>query len=198
MEIPNIYFLQEILFPFEVIVKNADHNDHIFLTLSSIDVEPIRKSPPSATVFYRFLAELKEQAGQELLEQTVQSLVARTAKLAKVRKLPPVSFSYDGQPVNSRGDPADFVQFWLRKGAHVVIYGALGMALAAALGSAGPGVRRCRVLAGVILVLVAVLDEWHQTFVPGRTGRMADVLVDLAGYVFFIFLARLTTLLVRR
>jgi hypothetical protein len=43
----------------------------------------IRKSLPSATVFYRFLAELKEQAGQELLEQTVQSLVARTAKLAK-------------------------------------------------------------------------------------------------------------------
>lgn len=133
-----MYFLQEILFPFEVFVQNADHDDHIFLALSSIDVEPIRKkfsyhmgvgrpgydrtalfralvlqrllqlpgiealvkclkyspqlaywcgfdirkSPPSATVFYRFLAELKEQVGQELLEQAVQSLVTRAAKLA--------------------------------------------------------------------------------------------------------------------
>ncbi|WP_114679231.1 VanZ family protein [Desulfofundulus thermocisternus] len=40
---------------------------------------------------------------------------------------------------------------------------------------------------GVILVLVAALDEWHQTFVPGRTGRAVDVLVDLAGYTVLAF-----------
>ncbi|SHJ33040.1 helix-turn-helix transcriptional regulator, partial [Desulfofundulus thermosubterraneus] len=28
---------------------------------------------------------------------------------------------------------------------------------------------------------------WHQTFVPGRTGRAVDVLVDLAGFVVLAF-----------
>jgi VanZ family protein len=27
-------------------------------------------------------------------------------------------------------------------------------------------------------VLVASLDEWHQTFLPSRTGRVADVMLD--------------------
>ncbi|WP_073167016.1 hypothetical protein [Desulfofundulus australicus] len=43
--------------------------------------------------------------------------------MEKVRELPPVSFSYSGQLVDNRRAPADFIQFWLRKGAHVVIYG---------------------------------------------------------------------------
>ncbi|RYG25979.1 VanZ family protein [bacterium] len=31
------------------------------------------------------------------------------------------------------------------------------------------------------VVLAAVLDEFHQTFVPGRGGRFTDVLIDLTG-----------------
>ena len=30
--------------------------------------------------------------------------------------------------------------------------------------------------------LYACSDEWHQSFVPGRVGRFADVLVDSAGF----------------
>ncbi|MBE3585041.1 VanZ family protein [Desulfofundulus thermocisternus] len=75
--------------------------------------------------------------------------------MEKVRELPLVSFSCSGQLVDSRLAPADFIQFWLRKGAHVVIYGALGLSLAAAL----QGLNRKRWFwAGVILVLVAALD----------------------------------------
>ncbi|WP_072871673.1 hypothetical protein [Desulfofundulus thermosubterraneus] len=62
--------------------------------------------------------------------------------MEKVRELPLVSFSYGGQPVDNRLAPADFIQFWLRKGAHVLLYGALGMAMAAALGGTGSGGRR--------------------------------------------------------
>ncbi|SHF56968.1 VanZ like family protein [Desulfofundulus australicus DSM 11792] len=72
--------------------------------------------------------------------------------------------------------------------AHVVIYGALGLSLAAALERVS---KRRWFLAGVILVLVAALDEWHQTFVSGRTGRAVDVLVELAGFVVLAFLSRL-------
>lgn len=32
--------------------------------------------------------------------------------------------------------------------------------------------------AWVISVIIASLDEWHQTFLPSRTGRFADVILD--------------------
>ncbi len=131
-------------------------------------------------------------SGQPFAEQDLRPEIRQhTGVVEKVRELPPVRFSYGGQPVDNRRAPADFVQFWLRKGAHVLLYGALGMALAGALGGTGFGGRRRWMLAGVIVVLVATLDEWRQTFVPGRTGRAVDVLVDLAGFVLLAFLSRL-------
>jgi VanZ family protein len=30
-------------------------------------------------------------------------------------------------------------------------------------------------------LIVAASDEWHQTFIPGRTGRVQDVFLDMAG-----------------
>ncbi len=71
-------------------------------------------------------------------------------------------FSYDGQVVNSRLDPADFIQFWLRKGAHIFIYGLLGLALANALKAKGlEGFRRW-LTAGALVLVVAAFDEWNQ------------------------------------
>jgi len=134
-----MFYLQEILFPFEVFIQNADYSDRIFWALSLIDIKPvqkkffkhcrvgrpgysrvalfralilqrflqlpniealvkclkyspqlaywcgfdIRKPVPSSTVFYRFLADLKKQDGQQLLEQTAQSLINSMAKLTE-------------------------------------------------------------------------------------------------------------------
>jgi len=39
---------------------------------------------------------------------------------------------------------------------------------------------RWAVIAFFMSVLVASLDEWHQTFIPSRTGRFADVVLDSA------------------
>jgi len=38
-----MYVLQEVLFSFEVFIKNTDEDDQIFLALASIDVESIKK-----------------------------------------------------------------------------------------------------------------------------------------------------------
>ena len=46
-------------------------------------------------------------------------------------------------------------------------------------GQAGRG--RSLLVAWTLTVLYAVSDEYHQTFVSGRTGRGFDVLVDAAG-----------------
>ncbi len=41
----------------------------------------------------------------------------------------------------------------------------------------------------------AALDEFHQSFVPGRTASVADVLLDTAGGIAAQILAALVTLL---
>ncbi|MCL6634244.1 MAG: VanZ family protein [Peptococcaceae bacterium] len=133
-----------------------------------------------------FLSIIACFSSQSFTEQDLRPELERRGWLMQVvQKLPPVRFSYDGQAVDSRRAPADFVQFWLRKGAHVFMYGVLGLFLAAALkGSGLKGSGRWLVTAA-LLILVASLDEWNQLGVPGRTGRVADVMVDLAGFFFF-------------
>ncbi len=79
-----------------------------------------------------------------------------------------------------------FIQLFLRKGAHMVVYGLFGLIAAFSLGS--KGLWRW-VGAGFLVALVAVLDEWHQTSVPGRTGCALDVLVDTAGFLLFAAVA---------
>ena len=44
------------------------------------------------------------------------------------------------------------------------------------------GAARTRILmAGLICLIFAALDEWHQSFVPGRTSSVSDVGMDLVG-----------------
>ena len=70
----------------------------------------------------------------------------------------------------------------LRKLAHAAEYAVLGALLARALASASTAV-----VAGV---LYAVTDELHQTLVPGRQGSVRDVVIDAAGVVAGVALAR--------
>ena len=35
-----------------------------------------------------------------------------------------------------------------------------------------------------ICLIFACLDEYHQTFIPGRTGQFSDVLIDMIGVLF--------------
>lgn len=74
---------------------------------------------------------------------------------------------------------------WLKVG-HVVGYGALGAAL---LYGFGPGRRRSAVLSLAVTLLYAVTDEFHQSFTPGRSAGITDVLIDLgaAGITILIY-----------
>ncbi|WP_334110906.1 VanZ family protein [Thermodesulfitimonas autotrophica] len=122
-------------------------------------------------------------SNQPFADQDLRPELSRRAWLMqRVRTLPAARFSYDGQQVDSRRDPAGFVQFWVRKGAHVFFYSLLGLLLAQALAASGlRGGARWLGAAGLLLV-VAAGDEHHQLAVPGRTGRLLDVLIDLAGF----------------
>lgn len=67
----------------------------------------------------------------------------------------------------------------LRKGAHFSEYALLAVLWVAPLGFF---FQRGRMrVAGLICVMYACTDEWHQLFIPGRDGNLTDVLIDSLG-----------------
>jgi VanZ family protein len=73
--------------------------------------------------------------------------------------------------------------FLVRKAAHFTEYALLALLAARAfLTSTGERLRRGWWLAAFALVAaVALLDEYHQSFLPSRTGTVYDSLLDMAG-----------------
>lgn len=80
------------------------------------------------------------------------------------------------------------VTFFIRKAAHMAVYFILAALLMWAVQKltertgrrAGAVISLCALLAG--------LDEFHQTFVTGRSGQLRDVCIDLAGCGCFLLL----------
>ena len=83
-------------------------------------------------------------------------------------------------------DPFRFLvwHFYIRKSGHFVGYFGLSVLLFRAWRATIPfaGVVRWSVewarIAFFMSALVACLDEWHQTYLPSRTGSLRDVLLD--------------------
>lgn len=74
------------------------------------------------------------------------------------------------------------IDFVLRKSAHVTEYMILAYLWTGALArGAGFQAGRAAFAALVMSVAYAATDEYHQTFVPGRSGNAPDVLIDAAG-----------------
>lgn len=97
---------------------------------------------------------------------------------------------------------ADLMQFVVRKLAHFSEYLVMGvLAFQALLPLRGkdPATRRRAAIACVlVVVLVPVADECIQLFVPGRSGMVRDVLIDMAGALCGLALSRATCPLHRR
>ncbi|MCR5640223.1 MAG: VanZ family protein [Lachnospiraceae bacterium] len=73
----------------------------------------------------------------------------------------------------------DTLQFIVRKGAHMTEYAILGFLIAGALGIQGCG--KLWLIAWLLGTAYACTDEFHQTFVPGRSGELRDVCIDSIG-----------------
>lgn len=74
----------------------------------------------------------------------------------------------------------------VRKYAHGSIYFVLGGLVIMTLIKSGIRGFRAYVLTIVFCLFYAVTDEMHQLFVPGRSGQISDILIDIAGAVFGI------------
>lgn len=83
----------------------------------------------------------------------------------------------------------------LRKGGHVTGYGVLCLLLFSSWYhtlSNLPATQlrlRCSSLALGMTLVTAILDEWHQSFDPSRTGSIRDVGLDVTGGIIFLSIA---------
>jgi VanZ family protein len=74
--------------------------------------------------------------------------------------------------------------FYIRKSGHVVGYATLSILLFRAIRVTLPAMTntkwtsRWATIAVLGTAFVASLDEWHQSFLPSRTGRWQDVVLD--------------------
>ncbi len=78
------------------------------------------------------------------------------------------------------------LHFLIRKAGHLTEYAILALLLLRAIG--GPGFRPL-FWALAIATAYAATDEFHQSFVPGRTATVSDVLIDAAGALTALALA---------
>src|SRR5690625_614762 len=99
-------------------------------------------------------------------------------------------FEYGGSIVSiANSDYFSFVEFFIRKAAHFFSYFFLGLFWFLGL--------RKRVRHDWLTILLSILlcigyasfNEFRQTFNPGRTGMMADVILDTTGAIVGVFLA---------
>jgi VanZ family protein len=81
-------------------------------------------------------------------------------------------------------DHFEIWHFFIRKSGHVVGYAILSILLFRAWRATLPAMSDVRwtprwaTIAILGTTLVACLDEWHQSFLPSRTGRWQDVVLD--------------------
>lgn len=83
---------------------------------------------------------------------------------------------------HSSPETLDLLHHLIRKCAHVVEYFILSLLVLRGIRAGRNETRLGRALVAVAIVACyAALDEYHQSFVPGRGAAVADVLLDTAG-----------------
>jgi VanZ family protein len=81
----------------------------------------------------------------------------------------------------SPGPPGEWLDTVVKKTGHVVSYGVLAWLYQRALNQYSPTMSASGVLSIGLAMLYGATDEFHQTFVPGRRGRVTDVGLDGIG-----------------
>lgn len=88
--------------------------------------------------------------------------------------------NFTEQPEEVQEKVVEDFQFITRKSAHFIAYMILGI-LAILLFLQYENINKKPQLAFLLCVVYAISDEVHQLFVPGRSGQVSDVIIDLSG-----------------
>jgi VanZ family protein len=121
----------------------------------------------------------------------VLEVLRDTASFEPVRLLlAGIDFTYAGTHISQQTQGTDgLMEFFLRKGAHFVLFGLLGFFIYLALFKLSRNVLLSFFLTMLFVAGYAALDEYRQTFIDSRSGLVEDVLLDTAGGLFGTLLA---------
>lgn len=97
------------------------------------------------------------------------------------RLLKLLSPAFAASPETVRTTAVEVLSFFERKAAHMFLYFVLALLVCFAVCFFTRRMRARMGLTALAALLLAALDEYHQTMVPGRSGELRDVLVDLGG-----------------
>ncbi|MFC7321841.1 VanZ family protein [Halobacillus campisalis] len=114
-------------------------------------------------------------------EQNVQPLLGEYFNLQWLAPyLEGISFTYDQNMVSIATHGVEgFIEFFIRKGAHVGVF--LVLTLLLNLGLAQHKVKHPMMAAWLLTVFYAIADELHQGITPNRTPYIGDVILDAIG-----------------
>ncbi|AMB99918.1 hypothetical protein AWM75_08025 [Aerococcus urinaehominis] len=103
-----------------------------------------------------------------------------------------ISFSYGGEVISiATSSYYHFIEFFIRKGAHLTMFGCLGLMFYLAwMTHIKNGLVLCLTAAGLTFGMAA-FDELRQVYTLNRSGMLADVYLDTVGAIVCILLAHL-------
>jgi VanZ family protein len=138
------------------------------------------------TVLWMFIIYLK--SAQPYHAQDLKPMLSTFVSSPRLEQLlPHMEFYYDRALVRSTS-PYEFVEFFIRKGAHMGEYALLAFLWIQTLLSKPLKKTTALPLGGLMAILYAASDEWHQSFVPDRTGHFIDIIIDSIGVLFVLIL----------
>lgn len=129
-------------------------------------------------LIYSFSAQTGEVSGALSYEVSYQIVETKNELLSENK-------SYDELAYSARS-----IEFYVRKAAHMTEYCLLAIAISFPLYVYGVRGIWLILLAGVICVGFAGLDEYHQSFVAGRGPSVRDVGIDSIGVLIGILLVQ--------
>lgn len=129
-----------------------------------------------------------------IIENTQSKLQSNSESKAASSNQPKVSKS--GNKANVKQVKLDSLDHIIRKNAHGFMYMVLALLVSSTLFTFNKKGKGAIVYILFICLFYAVTDEFHQSFVPGRTSLISDVLVDFCGalmglIVFYLFYYKL-------
>ncbi len=152
------------------------------------EVDILKKIPWSGYVTVLIVIILFISSSMPYEEQSLKPGLSRYLNLDFVEQLRFISFDYHGEVSVAALGASGFVEFFIRKAAHVSIFIVLGIALI----DLTIRLLRPYLLAGLfaytVAITIAVFDEFHQILTGGRTGLIQDVLLDGTGALIGIVL----------
>ncbi|MGI6279076.1 MAG: VanZ family protein [Acutalibacteraceae bacterium] len=157
------------------------------------------KDKKAGLIFIRFISALLTLSCMGLIfylsSQTADESSAVSGGLISVS----IKLFFPRMPAIKQALLIENLQFIVRKSAHFTLYTMLGVFCYLSFVTYNRLSLALRTIISIFIgISYSVSDEYHQTFVPGRSGELRDVLIDSGGVLLAVFVCLFITNIRRR